>query len=95
MDNETELELELVISRLTGITNEAKIYGEESVLARLESFNNSDQIFVLLNRSLTAIHTLRRVIRETITLQKDPIETPNDNSAGVVKVEIKAIHFNF
>ena len=71
MDNETELELELVISRLTGITNEAKIYGEKSVLARLESFNNSDQIFVLLNRSLTAIHTLRKVIRETITLQKD------------------------
>ena len=71
MDNETELELELVISRLTGITNEAKIYGEQSVLTRLESFNSSDQIFVLLNRSLTAIHTLRRIIRETLTLQKD------------------------
>jgi len=66
MDNET---IESTISELVSITNRSKIYGSRIILGtnRMET----DEIADLLNRSLTAIHTLRRIIRETLTLQKD------------------------
>ena len=66
MDNET---IESTISELVSITNNAKIYGSTRILG--PNSMQTDEVADLLNRALTAIHTLRKVIRETITLQKD------------------------
>jgi hypothetical protein len=65
----TNAQIESTISELVSITNNAKIYGSTRILGT--NSMQTDEVADLLNRALTAIHTLRRLIRETLTLQKD------------------------
>ena len=69
LEVEKTAEIESTITELVSITNRSRIYGSRIILGtnRMET----DEIADLLNRSLSAIQTLRRIIQETLTLQKD------------------------
>lgn len=54
--------IDFVIARLTTLTNQAKIYGGEKVLARCDAKKTAEEVFDILNRSLTAIHELKNEI---------------------------------
>ena len=55
--------IDFVIARLTTLTNQAKIYGGEKVLARSHNAKKTaEEVFDILNRSLTAIHELKNEI---------------------------------
>ena len=69
LEVEKTAEIESTISELVSITNNAKIYGSTRILGT--NSMQTDEIADLLNRSLSAIQTLRRRIQETLTLQKD------------------------
>ena len=58
MDNET---IESTISELVSITNNAKIYGSTRILGT--NSMQTDEVADLLNRALTAIHTLQREVK--------------------------------
>ena len=76
MDN-NDIEINFVIARLTTLTNQAKIYGGENVLARCDAKQTAEQVFDMFNRALTAIHTLQREIkiRQTEVASQNIIET--------------------
>ena len=76
MDNNdiNDIEINFVIARLTTLTNQAKIYGGEKVLARCDAKQTAEQVFDMFNRALTAIHTLQREIKIRQTEKADSVE---------------------
>ena len=75
MDNDNnDIEIDFVIARLTTLTNQGKIYGGENVLARCDAKQTAEQVFDIFNRSLTAIHTLKREIKIRQTEKADSVE---------------------